>query len=96
MFLFIVCDKTQQLLPVVHVASSKLVHLTSLPTTWKDDTKRSQFLSNTCFKPRWNITDIPFINIKTVTDGFQYILLFKWNLWQICKLLLSCKKIMLF
>ena len=36
--LAIVCVKIQQFLLVVHVAPSKLVHLTPLPTTSKDDT----------------------------------------------------------
>ena len=48
-----------------------------LPTTSKEDVIKSQCLSNTCFKRFWNITDIPFINIKTVKDGLQYILLLK-------------------
>ena len=66
--LAIVCVKIQQFLLVVHVAPSKLVHLTPLPTTSKDDTIKWQCLSNTCFKPCWDITDIILITIITVTD----------------------------
>ena len=49
--LTIVCVKIQQFLPELHLAPSKLVHLTLLPTTSRYHTTKSEYLSNTCLNP---------------------------------------------
>ena len=45
----------------------------------------SQCLSYTCFKPCWKYNWHFIIKFRTVTGGLRYILLLKWNFWQICK-----------